>query len=439
MGYREKCVRAGLLLFGVAALAWSLTVQRTVSATGQAPDDRDQQRRHRFTPTTAADAETPPPRSGAAQTPTEAPAAFDNVTNGLTTQKVFDANREAFEEVEVIADGLGPTYNAQSCRECHQNVVTGGASQITEQRAGHLTGGQFFDSQGGSLIASRATHPDAMELVAVGENIRTFRISTNVLGAGLVEAVANSTLTAIRDAQPPNMRGLAVTVPILERPGQTRIGRFGWKSQHGSLQSFAADAYLNEMGITSPLMPTENTVSGHDIALYDTVADPEDDGDDVVKFADFMRATKAPPRGEITAAVQSGEQVFNSIGCNTCHTPTLVTAAPGTIINGGAMIVPASLGNKVIHPYSDYLLHDIGTSDGIPIQPTDEFAPTASRMRTAPLWGLRIRNRLMHDGLTFTREDAILRHAGEAVVVTNRYRSLSSSEKANLVAFLDSL
>ena len=167
MGYREKCVRAGLLLFGVAALAWSLTVQRAVSAAGQAPDGRDQQRRQRFTPATAADAETPPPRFDA-QNPTEALAAFDNVTNGFTTQKVFDANREAFEEVEVIADGLGPTYNAQSCRECHQNVVTGGASQITEQRAGHLTGGRFFDSQGGSLIASRATHPDAMELVAVG-------------------------------------------------------------------------------------------------------------------------------------------------------------------------------------------------------------------------------------------------------------------------------
>jgi CxxC motif-containing protein (DUF1111 family) len=439
MGYRERCVRASLLLVGIAALAWTLTVQHGISAAGQAVDARDQARRDRFSAATAADDEAPAPRTAAIAAPVEALAAFDNVTNGFTTQAVFDANREAFEEVEVIADGLGPTYNAQSCRECHQNVVTGGASQITEQRTGHLTGGRFFDSQGGSLIASRATHPDAMELVAVGDNIRTFRISTNVLGAGLVEAVANSTLTAIRDAQPFVMRGLAVTVPILERPGQTRIGRFGWKSQHASLQSFAADAYLNEMGITSPLLPTENTTSGHDVAQYDTVADPEDDGDDVVKFADFMRATKAPPRGEITTAVRSGEQVFNALGCGTCHTPTLVTAAPGTIINGGAMAVPASLGNKVIHPYSDYLLHDIGTSDGIPIQPTDEFVPTASRMRTAPLWGLRIRNRLMHDGLTFTREEAILRHGGQASVVTSRYRNLSSTNKSNLVAFLNSL
>ena len=289
------------------------------------------------------------------------------------------------------------------------------------------------------MIASRATHPDATELVAIGDTIRTFRISTNVLGAGFVEAVANSTLIAIRDAQPSTMRGLAVIVPILERPGQTRVGRFGWKAQHASLQSFAADAYLNEMGITSPLLPTENTISGKDVTDFDTVADPEDDGDDVEKFADFMRATKAPSRGPQTTAVRAGEQVFNSIGCGTCHTPTLTTSAPGTVINGGAMTVPAALGNKVIHPYSDYLLHDIGTSDGIPIQPTDEFVPTASRMRTAPLWGLRTRNRLMHDGLTFTREEAILRHAGQASIVTGRYRNLSSTSKSNLVAFLNSL
>jgi CxxC motif-containing protein (DUF1111 family) len=116
-----------------------------------------------------------------------------------------------------------------------------------------------------------------------------------------------------------------------------------------------------------------------------------------------------------------------------------VTAAPGTVINGGALTVTAALGNKMFHPYSDYLLHDIGTSDGIPIQPTDEFVPTASRMRTAPLWGLRVRNRLMHDGLTFTREEAILRHAGQAAAVTNRYRALSSIDKSTVVAFLNSL
>ena len=440
MGHRKKCVRAALLSLGAAALAWAVTAQHGVSAAGQAADARDQLRRQTFTPATAAAPEAASPRV-TFKTPnlTEALAAFDNMTNGFTDQPSFDANKATFEEVETIADGLGPTYNAQSCRECHQNVVTGGASQITEQRTGHLVGGRFFDSQGGSLIASRAINPDIVELVAVGDNIRTFRISTNVLGAGYVEAVANSTLTAIRDGQPSAMRGYAVTVPVLEQAGQTRIGRFGWKSQHGSLESFAADAYLNEMGITSPLMPTENTSSGRDVSAFDPVPDPEDNGDDVKIFAAFMRATKAPSRGAITLPVRAGEQVFNAIGCGTCHVPTIATAAPGTLINGGALTVPAALGNKLIHPYSDFLLHDIGTSDGIPIQPTDDFAATASRMRTAPLWGLRTRNRLMHDGLTFTREEAILRHAGQATTVTSRYKALSSTDKANLVAFLNSL
>jgi CxxC motif-containing protein (DUF1111 family) len=170
---------------------------------------------------------------------------------------------------------------------------------------------------------------------------------------------------------------------VLEANGQQRVGRFGWKSQHASLESFSADAYLNEMGITSPLFPEENSVSGRDVAPYGDVPDPEDDGVDVKAFANFMRSTKAPPRGEITTAVRAGEQLFNRVGCIVCHVSSLVTARPGTVVNGGAFKVPASLGNKIIHPYSDFLLHDIGTGDGIPIQPTAEFAATANKILTA--------------------------------------------------------
>ena len=130
----------------------------------------------------------------------------------------------------------------------------GGASQIAEHRTGRLQDGEFFESLGGSLIHSRATHPDITELVAFEDDIRTFRISTNTLGAGFIEAIANRTLLAIRDSQPESMRGTAVVVPVLEAAGRARIGRFGWKSQHASLESFSADAYLNEMGITSPLL-----------------------------------------------------------------------------------------------------------------------------------------------------------------------------------------
>jgi CxxC motif-containing protein (DUF1111 family) len=314
---------------------------------------------------------------------------------------------------------------------------------VAEHRTGHTdaTGG-FFESVGGSLIQSRATHPDIVERVAFEDDVRTFRISTNTLGLGFVESVSNETLLAIRDAQPASMRGTAQMVPVFEGDGSARIGRFGWKNQHASLESFAADAYLNEMGITSPLFPEENTSAGRPVGFgtpYDPVADPEDDGVDVKAFAGFIRATKAPSRGPITADVRAGEAVFASVGCGTCHTTAMRTARPGTRINGGAFTIPPALGNKIIHPYSDFLGHDIGTSDGIPILPGAEYAATAKQMRTAPLWALRTRNRLMHDGLSFTKQEAIARHTGQAEPVTQRYDALSAADQQRLLAFLDSL
>jgi CxxC motif-containing protein (DUF1111 family) len=385
----------------------------------------------------------------------EAPTGFDSLTNGYLDQgpdfdtlvesavvpfRSFNDDRFIFEEVERRADGLGPVYNAQSCRECHQNVATGGASQVAEHRTGRLEDGVFFESLGGSLIHSRATDPRIVERVSPNDQVRTFRISTNTLGSGFVEAIPNSAILAVRNAQPAAMRGTVVQAPVLEANGKARIGRFGWKAQHASLVSFSADAYLNEVGITSPLLPEENTSSGVFVGFgteFDPVKDPEDDGTDVRAFADFMRSTKAPSRGDITADVLTGETVFNQVGCATCHTPTYRTSPAGTPINGGDFKVPAALGDKTIHPYSDFLLHDVGTGDGIPISP--DLASTANQMRTAPLWALRTRSRLMHDGLTFTLRDAIERHGGQAASVVSSYEAASDNDKAMLEAFLNSL
>ncbi|HST23533.1 MAG TPA: di-heme oxidoredictase family protein, partial [Blastocatellia bacterium] len=148
---------------------------------------------------------------------------------------------------------------------------------------------------------------------------------------------------------------------------------------------------------------------------------------------------KAPSRGPVTADVRAGETLFKQIGCAVCHVSSITTAAAGTSINGGTFIVPAALGNKIVHPYSDFLLHNIGTGDGIPFLPTAEFASTANQIRTAPLWALRTRNRLMHDGLTFTKQEAIQRHGGQAASVTRRYNALPTRQKNQLLAFLDSL
>lgn len=466
-----KRLKLAVTLIFVAAFAFATLATTTVRSQSGTTDTRvradDQARRERFShrgeiededkaafDTRQVSNEAEGQRNGRAM---EAPTGFDNQTNGFLEQgppfetinennavklRSFNDDRFVFEEVESVADGLGPTYNAQSCRECHQNVVTGGASQVTVLRTGRTVGGRFYESLGGSLIHSRATYPDLVEQVADEDTTRTFRLSTNTLGDGFVEAIANSTLLAIRDSQPAKMRGTAVVVPVLEANGQSRIGRFGWKSQHASLQSFAADAYLNEMGITSPLFPEENSSSGRYVGYgteYDPKPDPEDDGGDVVSFADFMRSTKAPPRGERTTDVEAGETPFKQIGCAVCHIPSITTASPGVWINGGTFRVPEALGNKVIYPYSDFLLHDIGTGDGIPVLPTAEYSTTANQIRTAPLWGLRTRNRLMHDGLAFTLTEAIERHAGQATTVTRAYNALSDAQKKQLLAFLNSL
>jgi CxxC motif-containing protein (DUF1111 family) len=450
----------------IAASVYSTKVQSQGTVAEPVSRYDGKTRRQRFTRQGNIDLELPSGTAAATAKPgvvspvavaAEADTGFDNKTNGASEQgpayetinsnnaqpgHSFNDNRFVFEEVEHIADGLGPTYNAQSCRECHQNVVTGGASQIAEHRSGHVTDGQFVNSLSGSIVQSRATHPELVEHMFVEDSVTTFRISTNILGDGYIEAISNQTLLAIRDKQPAAMRGTAVMVPVLEADSKSRIGRFGWKSQHASLKSFAADAYLNEMGITSPLLPDENTAAGVDVqnpSPFDPVVDPEDDGEDLDAFAAFMRSTKAPSRGPITDAVKAGDALFTKIGCVICHTASITTAPAHTHINGGAYVVPPALGNKVVHPYSDYLLHDIGTGDGIPILPTAEYAATASQMRTAPLWALRTRNRLMHDGLSFTLQEAITRHAGQAAGVTKLYNGMSAAEKAQLIAFLNSL
>jgi len=371
--------------------------------------------------------------------PAEAPTGFDDQTNGFVNQTQFDLDKEIFEERETIDDGLGPVYNAQACGECHQNPVTGGISQITELRAGHFDGLLFVNHPGGSLINDRAIDASIQERVLGGNEVRTFRTSLNILGDGFVECIDSNTLVAISNRQPLGMRGQFIQVPVLEAGNKVRGGRFGWKNQHASLLSFSADAYVNEMGITSPLQPVENTSNGNPVDAFDTVLDPDNNGQDVEAFARFMRATKAPSRDEVlaaTAEAQRGDRLFTIIGCDACHVRSITTAPAGTVINQGAFVVPPELGGKTIHPFGDFLLHNVGTGDGI-VQNGGQS--TRNKVRTAPLWGMRTRDRLMHDGESLTRNEAILRHAGEAAPVIFNYRNLSIADKNALITFLNSL
>jgi len=403
----------------------------------------------------------------AQQSPTEAPAGFDtptlahnpgsqSISNGIAEPPgdTYALDQIRFEQDHDASTGLGPVFNARACADCHQNPVSGGSSQFTEVRAGHKDAdGNFVAATvpindgantiaNRSIINDRALTPQAQEHIPDAENIRALRAALNTLGDGFVEAIDDSTLKAIAQHQIEvsggRIHGEAVEVPVLESPGQSRIGRFGWKDQHSSLLSFIGDAYLNEMGVTNRLRPKDVTTVGK------ITPDPEDTPDnlglaDIDHFAQFVRGTKVPPRDAVlsaTAAAQEGQTLFERIGCSTCHVSTVVTAPPGTVINGGAFAVPEALGNKIIHPYSDFLLHDIETGDGIVQNPPQD---TANKLRTVPLWGLRMHPRHMHDLASLTLESAIERHGGEAEHVRNRFRELSPKDKQALFTFLNSL
>ncbi len=396
----------------------------------------------------------------AAQSVSEAPAGFDNQTNGALSQTDMDTAAGVFSEIDTPEKGLGPMYNGISCAECHQNMAVGGAAQAQVLRAGHTARGEhsgdnYFhdfrrrrDTNGSSstftaaaavltngdvipdrsLINQRAICPDAEAHSTTGDNTRSGRISLSVLGDGFVEAVPDSTFVALAKQN----HAEAVMVPVLESPTTNEVGRFGWKTQHASLLSFAGDAYFNEMGITNELFPDELTT----VCEPPGVPHPNDVDRDLGSLAAFMRATKVPPRGPITAQVNQGQAIFEAIGCATCHVGTLVTAAAGTSIHGGLYVVPAALGGKQFHPFGDFLLHDIGTGDGIQ---QNGPADTAYKIRTAPLWGLRTRTQLLHDGSVATVEDAIQRHDHEASDEAQRYRRLTPAQKQLVYLFLRSL
>ncbi len=374
---------------------------------------------------------------------TEAPTGFStptlnanqgsqSVSNGFPEPAgdTFANDQSVFEEQDGVDNGLGPVYNAHNDK--YGNFVN---PTITINNGLNTIPNR-------SLINDRATCPQAQERVPGTEVIHALRASLNVLGDGFVESIDSNTLYQISLRQPSQSNGYIsgefIQVPVFEASGQIRGGRFGWKNQQASLLSFSADAYLNEQGVSSRLLPTDTTT------VCKTDTDPEDHNDsigmaDIDHFATFMRGTKAPPVDSIqmaTSDAQTGQSIFTAIGCAICHVTAITTAPTGTVINGGAFTVPSALGSKTIHPYSDFLLHNVNTGDGI-VQngPPD----TANKMRTAPLWGLRTKSRLMHDLLTFTRNDAILRHGGEATFVINNYRNLSLTQKNQLIAFLQAL
>ena len=356
---------------------------------------------------------------------------------GLSTaeQALFTAGREEFEAVETVEGGLGPIFNGTSCAACHSAGASGGASANTVTRFGRLVNGQFdpLDALGGSLLQAKAIAPAVQERVPPEANVVALRLSTPLFGAGLIEAIPDADiLLAARRPQPDGIQGRAAPITDVTT-GKSRIGRFGWKAQQASLLGFAGDAYLNEMGVTNRFFPTENAPNGNQalLARWDHVPELEDAVDpatgtsDIDHAADFMRLLAPPPPLRATASSLAGARVFERVGCAACHTPVQMTGASPV----------AALAHKPVPLYSDLLLHDMGRlGDGIA-----QAAARTSEMRTAPLWGLRLRGPYLHDGRAATVDAAVRAHDGQAAATTQRYKALGSTERQQLLDFLGTI
>jgi CxxC motif-containing protein (DUF1111 family) len=363
---------------------------------------------------------------------------------GLTAEELadFDEGLEEFEEVETVAEGLGPVFNGKSCAECHSVPSVGGSEPnvgvARETRIGRLFNGVFDPldgsvsvDRGGGLLQQRAINLPGCslngEVVPPEATFVSLRNSPPLFGAGLMEAIPEATIVgnALHNGGRPNR----VFNPDT---GGTELGRFGWKAQVATLHQFAGDAYLNEMGITNPTFPDENLPHGQpippgcDTAPVPNPNDLEDDGSGVTAFENFMKFLAPAPRRPITDQVRRGEQVFSQIGCASCHVPTMTT---------GNNPVKA-LSKKPVNLFSDLLLHDMGP--GLADDIVQGLA-TGNEFRTAPLWGLSRRDHFLHDGRSNTIEEAILLHGGEAQDALDRFVRLSQSDHDALLAFLGSL
>jgi CxxC motif-containing protein (DUF1111 family) len=343
-----------------------------------------------------------------------------------------------FTEVETAEDGLGPAFNGTSCSACHSVPAVGGTSVIVEVRAAHQDeDGQFrgLNAAGDSLmhLFSVPSH-GCQPIMPADVNVVAHRTPIPLFGAGLVEAIPDQTLLALEDPLDRNADGVSGRAAIVTdvATGDRRVGRFGWKAQHATLLAFGADAYRNEMGITNDLFRAEFAfgVSAERMRLCDPTPDPEDVRDPSTRrrgidnFETFMRFLAPLTRGLVDDIVRDGERIFDGIGCAQCHVPALTT---------GPSVNPV-FNRRTVALFSDLLLHDIGTGDGI-----KQGDATPNEIRTPALWGLRLRRPFLHDGSAATIEGAVLRHQGEAELARRGFVQLSPEDRQRLLVFLRSL
>ena len=359
---------------------------------------------------------------------------------GLTPQQFaeFRLGLDDFLEVETPDDGLGPAFNGTSCAACHNVPAVGGSGILLETRVGYQNADGSFRAlnEAGDTLMHLFSTPlhSCQSIIPDDVTIVARRAPIPLFGAGLIEAIADDTILALDDAMDRNRDGISGRAAIVEdaATGQPRVGRFGWKAQHATLLAFSGDAYLNEMGISNDLFPHEYVfgVSADQMRRCDPMPDPEDRRDratgrrGIDNFESFMRLLAPVERDTSTDPSRNGERIFSAIGCASCHVPTLTTAPS----------VDRLFDRRPVPLFSDLLLHDVGTGDGI-----KQASAAPEEIRTPALWGLRLRRPLLHDGSAPTPADAIMRHRNEAELAREGFEKLSAADRSLLLNFLHGL
>jgi hypothetical protein len=402
----------------------------------------------------------------------------------------FAAALANFAAPEEIADGLGPTFNEAACGNCHTTPVIGGSGLQVERRFGQITNGVFFafdrdpNNFGGTLrqLFSNGTFANGtmsctipFDAEAPTANIHNVgRRTVPLFGLGLVDAMPDSWFDSLAANEPAATRGTVLrSIPNFpdsrdssQSLTRTRVRRFGLKDQQTNLVSFAGDAYNNEMGITTQscykgtailAFAFENLPSGAilpvacnggdlkpanppgnpnipqftDDAVGSCAGGLDEVQDDMANFLFFMEHL-APPSQVLTdpQATSTGGALFQSTGCASCHTSGAFTT-PANPFNG----VPGSM---QFFPFSDFLVHDMGSlGDGI--GETGDSLATTRQMRTAPLWGARFNTQFLHDGRAKSIGDAILAHDGQGLTARNSYSRLDATSQSLIVRFINTL
>jgi CxxC motif-containing protein (DUF1111 family) len=365
---------------------------------------------------------------------------LDGPVDGLSPAEkaLFLRGDKAFNDhIFTTENGLGPLFVASSCGTCHAGDGKGHPFTTLIRFGQSDSTGNHFLNKGGPQLQNRAIPNYQAEQIPSGAAFSKFTPPANT-GLGYIEAVPDATILSLVDPNDADGDGISgrpnwINIPpycvlrsaTIENNGKY-IGRFGKKAAVYDLLQQTVNAYNQDMGVNSTY-EHYSTYSGLEV-------DPEISNGTALDVVFYLKTLKAPiQRGRDNGEVQAGQQLFVNIGCAKCHTPQLQTGP--SAIN--------ALANKTFFPYTDVLLHDMGSglNDGY-----TEGNAMPAEWRTPPLWGLGLSKNsqggqyyLMHDGRAGSIQEAILLHGGESQQIKLNYQQLNEDDKVKLIKFLESL